>query len=63
MSSAAQRRDPSLDHIQITTSLGELRRHGFVWVHGDRFRYRTWLGLRLIDPEAARLYFTTTRSG
>ena len=58
-----RRADPSLHHIQVTTSLGEMQRHGFVWVHGDRYNWRIWLALRLIDREAARLYFTTTCDG
>ncbi len=33
---------------------------GIHWRRGDRFRYRTWLALRLLNRKTARIYFQTT---
>ncbi len=52
-----------VDRVQVTISQGEMLRHGFLWLRGDRFRYRVWLALKLLDNDAAKLYFRTTRDG
>lgn len=50
----------SVGRRQVTLSAGTLERHGIEWTHGDRFNYRLWLALRLLDRDAAKLYFRTT---